>query len=132
MILYSASARGFFDSALHSTIPADAVVVAADEHRRLLAGQASGQVIVPDTDGSPVLADPPGPTDAQLAAQYRVRRDALLAASDWTQLPDAPLSEEARLVWATYRQALRDVPQQDGFPRTVSMPTPPTSAEEDA
>lgn len=81
---------------------------------------------------SVVAPGPYEPTDEDLADAVRTERDALLAASDWTQLPDAPLSEEARLAWATCRQALRDVPQQDGFPRTVSMPTPPTSAEEDA
>ena len=56
----------------------------------------------------------------------RERRDLLLARSDWTQLPDAPVDAAA---WATYRQALRDVPQQDGFPASVAWPTQPGGAD---
>lgn len=53
--------------------------------------------------------------DEQLVA-VRTRRNALLAESDWTQLPDVPLSDDARAAWAKYRQALRDVPgQRDPF-----------------
>jgi hypothetical protein len=36
-------------------------------------------------------------------------RDGMLSRSDWTQLPDSPLTEEKRAEWATYRQALRDI-----------------------
>lgn len=53
----------------------------------------------------------------------RFRRDRMLAASDWTQLPDVPLATKE--AWATYRQALRDVTAQSGFPDTVEWPAPP-------
>jgi hypothetical protein len=66
---------------------------------------------------------PPPPTDEELAEAARAQRDALLAASDWTQLPDVP--EATREVWAIYRQALRDVPQQEGFPREIVWPVKP-------
>lgn len=52
------------------------------------------------------------------------RRDETLRASDWTQVPDAPLTDEERAVWATYRQALRDLPQQPGWP-AIDWPFPP-------
>lgn len=52
----------------------------------------------------------------------REDRNRRLAASDWTQLPDAPVDATA---WATYRQALRDVTAQDGFPWDVTWPAPP-------
>jgi hypothetical protein len=52
------------------------------------------------------------------AAQVRAQRDRLLADSDWTQILDAPVD---RTAWATYRQALRDLPQAEGFP-DVAMP----------
>jgi hypothetical protein len=52
-------------------------------------------------------------------------RDSLLRQSDWTQLADAPVDD---LVWAVYRQALRDVPQQEGFPDNVVWPELPVSA----
>jgi len=51
----------------------------------------------------------------------RAERDRLLRESDWAALPDVPASE----AWLTYRQALRDVPQQSGFPDSVEWPTPP-------
>ena len=52
----------------------------------------------------------------------RAERDRLLAASDWTQVSDAPVDQAA---WATYRQALRDVPQQAGFPDNITWPEVP-------
>jgi hypothetical protein len=60
---------------------------------------------------------------ARSAQQARERRNALLAACDWTQLPDVDL--KTKTAWATYRQALRDVTEQPGFPTTVQWPTPP-------
>ena len=41
----------------------------------------------------------------------RQQRDALLAKSDWTQMPDAPMADDLRQRWRTYRQALRDLPE---------------------
>ena len=58
-------------------------------------------------------------------AEIRAQRNTLLTASDWTQVADAPVDQAA---WATYRQALRDVPQQPGFPHDVVWPTSPTPA----
>lgn len=52
----------------------------------------------------------------------RAQRDALLLASDWTQLPDIPAS--TRAAWAPYRQALRDITEQ-GDPFSVVWPTKP-------
>jgi len=56
------------------------------------------------------------------ANQVRAERDRLLTATDWTQVADAPV---VSLEWQPYRQALRDVPQQSGFPDSVEWPTPP-------
>ena len=60
-----------------------------------------------------------------LAFDVRRQRDALLAACDWTQAADSPLGAATRAAWATYRTALRNVPQQNGFPDTVTWPTQP-------
>ncbi|MEN3953577.1 tail fiber assembly protein [Iodidimonas sp. SYSU 1G8] len=54
--------------------------------------------------------------------QVRATRNRLLAASDWTQLADAPVSS---LAWAVYRQALRDVPQTHEDPAEVIWPEQP-------
>jgi hypothetical protein len=58
----------------------------------------------------------------QAEGNVRSRRDRLLEESDWTQVLDAPVDQAA---WAAYRQALRDIPQQGGFPYTVTWPTAP-------
>lgn len=60
-----------------------------------------------------------------LADAARTQRDGLLAASDWTQLADTALDDTAKVLWQSYRQALRDVPQQTAFPDTVEWPSPP-------
>jgi hypothetical protein len=54
------------------------------------------------------------------------KRDALLYASDWTQIPNNPLTLEQQQAWATYRQALRNITLQSGYPFNVVFPTPPT------
>lgn len=46
----------------------------------------------------------------RLFSKIRSDRNSLLTQSDWTQLPDAPLTDTQKAEWATYRQALRDVP----------------------
>lgn len=61
--------------------------------------------------------------DNNAASQARVRRDLLLAESDFTQLKDVSLSNNND--WVTYRQALRDVPSQTGFPWNVQWPAKP-------
>jgi len=58
----------------------------------------------------------------QLANEARTQRDALLAETDWTQVADAPVDAQA---YADYRQALRDVPQQSGFPGDIEWPVKP-------
>jgi hypothetical protein len=55
-------------------------------------------------------------------AQVRAERNAKLAASDWTQVEDSPVDHAA---WAAYRQQLRDITAQAGFPWTVQWPTQP-------
>lgn len=58
------------------------------------------------------------------ATLVREDRNSRLTSSDWTQTLDAPVDQQA---WATYRQALRDLPSQVGFPDDVVWPTPPSN-----
>lgn len=53
----------------------------------------------------------------------REKRNQLLKDSDWTQMPDYSGANKAD--WATYRQLLRDVPAQSGFPNTINWPVEP-------
>ena len=70
---------------------------------------------------------PSPPTDEQLAAEARTMRNQLLADSDWTQLPDArnAMGADKAAEWDTYRQDLRDITAQAGFPREIEWPTKP-------
>ena len=82
----------------------------------------------------PIFTDNESQTAAEQEAAYKARRDAeqgenvrrsrnqMLSETDWTQLEDSPVDKAA---WATYRQALRDVPTQEGFPWTVQWPEKP-------
>ena len=65
--------------------------------------------------------EPPVDLEA-LAAQARSKRNQLLTASDWTQIPDVPVDQAA---WATYRQELRDITSQEGFPEAITWPVAP-------
>lgn len=56
-------------------------------------------------------------------SKARQKRDVLLSACDWTQLPDVP--EETRIAWVLYRQALRDITEQAGYPFEVVWPVAP-------
>ena len=67
---------------------------------------------------------------AETADEIRARRDRLLAATDWAVLPDSPLDAQSLEAVKTYRQALRDVPQQDGFPGTITWPEMPATANQ--
>ena len=63
--------------------------------------------------------------DATAADNVRQTRDTKLSESDWTQLTDTQLSESVAAEWTTYRQALRDLPNTDGFPHEVAWPDQP-------
>ena len=71
-----------------------------------------------------LLPHQPPPDVRLVERQARDERDRRLQACDWTQLPD--VSPSTRNAWAHYRQALRDVPGQSGWPHTITWPTPPT------
>jgi hypothetical protein len=59
---------------------------------------------------------------ANKSVEVRGKRNELLTESDWTQLPDSPVD---RALWASYRQSLRDVTLQAGFPWNVTWPAKP-------
>lgn len=87
------------------------------DHQGLVGTTYQGEKVHSVVDATPLGAE----IDA-LAQEVRSRRDKLLVETDWTQLPDAPVDKEA---WAAYRQSLRDITTQDGFPEDVEWPTKP-------
>jgi hypothetical protein len=61
-------------------------------------------------------------SDEIYLARMRHWRDGELAASDWTQVADAPVDKDA---WATYRKALRDLPKSNSDARKIELPVAP-------
>ena len=67
----------------------------------------------------------PSVIEAEEARRARAKRNRLLAETDWTQLADIPAA--TRALYKEYRQKLRDITEQPGFPRHVEWPTPPAA-----
>ena len=74
--------------------------------------------ITAEVEAANALARP-----ARALAELREQRNARLTVSDWTQLPDAPTANAA--AWKSYRQALRDLPEQTVYPNATQWPTAP-------
>ena len=64
-------------------------------------------------------------TDEDYASEAREKRNALIAETDYMAMPDYPLDDEKKAAVFAYRQALRDVPEQAGFPRQIDWPVKP-------
>ena len=70
-----------------------------------------------------IIEEPPiPPTKEEIAINLR---NSLLLESDWTQLADVPLTSEQKNNWAIYRQELRDITSQSGFPDDIIWPIKP-------
>ena len=67
----------------------------------------------------------PKPSKEDVAKKVRLKRDLLLDDTDYLLAPDYPISQEDLEAVKVYRQALRDVPQQKGFPFEVTWPEKP-------
>ena len=59
------------------------------------------------------------------AGEARAKRDKMLESCDYLMALDYPISADAREQWRAYRQALRDIPQQEGFPDNIEWPQKP-------
>lgn len=64
-------------------------------------------------------------TSAMLSDQVYSKRSSLLYQSDWTQLPDNQLTQTEITLWREYRQQLRDITLQSGFPTEITWPVAP-------
>lgn len=125
-IYYAPSNNGFYDNKLHgpNQIPTDAIEISVEQHSMLLYGLNSGGTINLDNNGQLIVIPRSAEDTAVLQAiNIRAKRNQILKDSDWTQLPDIP--QAIRDTWAAYRQLLRDLPQQSGFPNNITWPTAP-------
>lgn len=108
------------DACFVSSAPEDAVVgPCPDEH-----GESTLEGLIGCLD---FYGYPKGElkTDEEYAAEAREMRNALIAETDYLAMPDYPLDEERKAAIFAYRQALRDVPEQAGFPRQIDWPIKP-------
>ena len=83
----------------------------------------SDQLTQKVVDGELVSKEPEQILDPM--REIRLDRNTLLAKSDWTQMPDSPLTQEQKQAWADYRQALRDLPQSNLDLDAVKWPQQP-------
>lgn len=130
MIVYKFRADGVYVGPVElpdgPTIPKYHTWTAPPEKDGFHAMMQNGWVLVEGPiPPEPEPVPPPPEPEPDYAALARAERNARLSASDWTQLADAPVD---KIAWAAYRQALRDVPQQEGFPTSVVWPVEPVEA----
>ena len=78
-----------------------------------------------------VVPEPVVRTDEELAREARDKRDRLLDESDWFMMPDYPATAEGLSAVKTYRQNLRDISKQSGFPSDITWPTKPSVLGDD-
>ena len=126
MILYN-NVTGHIMAMVNPDAKAQALADANEEYSVISESGYEGQLYY--IDGS-FTNSPSAETEAILYQgnldDFRIQRNNLLSKSDWTQVPDSPLSESIKTQWQTYRQQLRDMPQADGFdPLNPTWPTSP-------
>lgn len=66
-----------------------------------------------------------GQLEKDASVKAKAKRDELLYATDWTQIPNNPLTAVTQQEFVVYRQELRDITSQSGYPFNVVYPTPP-------
>lgn len=82
-------------------------------------------VVASNIDNIRALIEQPTLTTAQLIEAKKATRGRLLVFTDWTTMPDSPLSASEKTAWQQYRQELRDLTSQSGFPQAIVWPIPP-------
>lgn len=83
-MFFSASTGGFYTTEIHGdNMPEDVVEITAEEHAALLSGQSSGEIILADESGRPILQDPPPMTEEQMREAEIARDKSYLASTDY-------------------------------------------------
>ena len=115
---FSKSELGFYCDEVNEAIPTDAVEISEDVYLSLLEGQSKGKFISADSAGTPVLTDPPEPTQVELVAQAEDKRTALMEEANASIIPlqdaadlDIATDEEMESLraWKRYRVLLNRV-----------------------
>jgi hypothetical protein len=96
--------------------------------RELITDAVTGKTIEQDVYVPGVLTvEQAQALDLQMLSETeKVNRNNLLSACDWTILSDSPLTESEKNLWKIYRQNLRNITTQEGFPIKIQWPIPPS------
>lgn len=84
-----------------------------------------GDCSIQQVDGRYQIIQNPEPDDSMVAEAIRDKRDNLIGETDYYLMPDYPSNPQNLEELKVYRQALRDIPKQEGFPRDVRWPDVP-------
>ena len=118
------SFNGWYDSAIHKAIPTPNLEVTDDLYQTYFETMSSGQVLTV-VDGKVTFNSyVPAPLTWD---DIKTKRDALLAACDWTQTLDAPITSSVQKSWQNYRTVLRNIHQTYSDPSLVEWPTVPST-----
>lgn len=98
----------------------DVTVTGKWVHQQIVDGNFIGQITHLESGVNPLTGER---NVEEVESKARIERNNLLMSTDWTQFSDIP--QATKDLWAPYRQALRDVPQQAGFPDNIVWPAPP-------
>lgn len=109
-------------SALAEVIQANAPVWQVERHALVSIASNAGSIAALVAKQAQESVNQSVLSDAEVA---RNKRNTLLALSDWTQVADYPYSAESQKAWAIYRQQLRDITTQVGFPTGIMWPESP-------
>lgn len=84
-----------------------------------------GDCSIQQVDSGYQIIQNPEPDDSMVAKAIRAKRDNLIGETDYYLMPDYPSNPQNLEELKVYRQALRDLPKQEGFPRDVRWPDVP-------
>ena len=119
-IYYSPTTKGFYDTNFgYPSLPQDIIEITREQHEQFLNGMNMQNKELVLSEGNLILQDR---VVVITWEQIRSRRNNLLTLSDYTQMADWPGD---KTTWATYRQALRDLPQTYTNAADVIWPTAP-------
>lgn len=130
-LFFSTTTRGFYDDAIHTSIPGDAQPITEQVRANLLAAQSAGKVIEADADGFPVAVDPPPPGPPQVVSRFQARAAlhlaGLLTAVE-ALMADPATDTLARLAWTDAQEFRRTSPTLLAMASALSL----TDAQLDA
>jgi hypothetical protein len=122
-MIYSASTGAWYAKSVHASIPDDAIDVTDDEYRVLLDEHSKGRPYAV-VGGKVTAVDAPPPTDDELSAILRSKRNELLTIADRVINTAEDIGRDAG-EWRKWRVTLRNLPASDGWPK-VALPATPT------